>query len=293
MLNSETNQRALTPRGDGSHDMQPRLPEPESRRRAHAGDERLSDQKRKKGTGPLQQRTFSNIPVEAWMPRERYSRRYSPYRVMPRSMALSPEAAPQPRWRIELHGNEPVTDPILRLDIAGDTVLGRGSGSDVELTAYNAEMLGVSRRHALLRPTANHLYLIDLNSTNGTLHNATPVTSGIARPLEDNDVITLGKLIFTVKVLGYISPEDVDDEYSVSSPGVQSPTAHPFGPYYEDPPTRGNPEPPAPSRAHSPLDQTRTDHNLPDHIRKAAGARETLRLSDQVGSVFRRWFGRG
>src|SRR6185436_11087758 len=60
---------------------------------------------------------------------------------------------------------------------------------------------GVSRRHALLRPTANHLYIIDLGSTNGTLHNGLPLGPGIARSLKNSDTVTLGRLSFTIRII--------------------------------------------------------------------------------------------
>lgn len=107
------------------------------------------------------------------------------------------------RWRIELHDLGSGSTP-LGLEIVGDTVLGRGKTGaaipDLDLDEYRAFDLGVSRRHALLRPTKNRLYLIDLGSTNGTLLNATPLGQGVARAISDNDTVTLGNLSFTIRV---------------------------------------------------------------------------------------------
>jgi pSer/pThr/pTyr-binding forkhead associated (FHA) protein len=109
-----------------------------------------------------------------------------------------------PRWRIEFHGLGPSTIP-LGFDIVGDTVLGRGSDSaalpDLDFDAYGASDRGVSRRHAVLRPSKNRLYLIDLGSTNGTLCNAVRITNGQAKALSHNDTITLGTLTFEVKTI--------------------------------------------------------------------------------------------
>jgi pSer/pThr/pTyr-binding forkhead associated (FHA) protein len=108
------------------------------------------------------------------------------------------------RWRIELHGLTRDMGPI-GLDIMGDVVIGRGSTGedlpDLDLEPYGAFEQGVSRRHAMLRPSRNSLYLIDLNSTNGTWHNALRLGSGITRALAHNDSITLGRLTFTIKVV--------------------------------------------------------------------------------------------
>src|SRR5687768_10772709 len=130
------------------------------------------------------------------------------YRVVPQKM--EDEAARNPlllRWRIELQGLGPNVGP-LGLDVCGDVVLGRaatgavtGAGSEIDfdLTPYNAAERCVSRRHAMLRPSANKLYLIDLESTNGTRCNSV-VVSG-ARALAHNDTISLGNLTFQVKII--------------------------------------------------------------------------------------------
>ena len=91
------------------------------------------------------------------------------------------------------------------VDIVGDMVIGRGAGGpkspDLDLDTYGAVEHGVSRRHALLRPTRNRLYIIDLDSTNGTMLNAAPLGGGVARSLQDNDSLTLGNFTFTLKII--------------------------------------------------------------------------------------------
>src|SRR5205814_9033262 len=111
------------------------------------------------------------------------------YSEVPAKAANQP-TKPENRWRVELHGLSREHGP-LGLDILGDVVLGRGlSGDevpDLDMKPFGAFELGVSRRHAMLRPSRNALYLIDLNSTNGTWHNALRVGSGITRALAHND----------------------------------------------------------------------------------------------------------
>jgi pSer/pThr/pTyr-binding forkhead associated (FHA) protein len=126
------------------------------------------------------------------------------YRKLPLSLTGAPIPENTPRWRIELDGLGPGVEPM-GLDILGDAVIGRGrvgnQPADLDLDQYGGLEQGVSRRHALLRPTANHLYVIDLGSTNGSMHNGLPLGPGIARSLKHNDTVTLGRMSFTVKVI--------------------------------------------------------------------------------------------
>lgn len=126
------------------------------------------------------------------------------FKRLPVSMSTSELPPETPRWRVELIGLAPTVEPM-GLEIVGDTVIGRGrvgtEPADLDLDMYGALEKGVSRRHGLFRPTANHLYIIDLGSTNGTLHNGIPLGPGVARALKHNDTITLGRFSFTIKIV--------------------------------------------------------------------------------------------
>jgi hypothetical protein len=110
-----------------------------------------------------------------------------------------------PLWRIELHELGSSSQPPLGIELAGDVVIGLdrqdGSAPDLNLMDYSGLMHGISRRHALLRPTQNRLYLVDLDSTNGTMHNALPIIAGHAPELRHGDIITLGSLSFTLRIV--------------------------------------------------------------------------------------------
>jgi hypothetical protein len=127
-------------------------------------------------------------------------------------------------WRIELHDLAPGVDPI-GFAIAGDTVIGRGASSDIDLEPYSGHKAGVSRRHVLLRPAGNRLYIIDLGSTNGTMINSIVLTRSQARLLESDDLITLGKFSFTVKLVNLVDivlepePLDSSDETAILDVG--------------------------------------------------------------------------
>jgi len=110
-----------------------------------------------------------------------------------------------PVWRILLKfsGKEPRV--LAGLDVYNDVVLGRGTGEpdspDIDLTNLNAMSDGVSRRHALLRPTQHRLYLIDLGSTNGTFVNAIPVSKGMAQTLRSSDSVSFGGLSCIIEIV--------------------------------------------------------------------------------------------
>jgi hypothetical protein len=117
-----------------------------------------------------------------------------------------------PRWRIELHDLGSLKEP-LGYDILGDTVLGRhipkgGSTPDMDFSPFDSGEKGISRRHAMLRPTRNNLYLLDLGSTNGTQRNAFPLGPGHAQALQHGDVISLGRLTFTIKIIARPTPPE-------------------------------------------------------------------------------------
>ena len=108
-------------------------------------------------------------------------------------------------WRVLIKFGLPTPPITVGLDIHGDVVLGRDAESphnpDIDLSNLDAQKLGVSRRHALLRPTRNKLFLIDLESTNGSYVNAIPVGRGMAQTLKHGDTIALAGLSFSIEIV--------------------------------------------------------------------------------------------
>lgn len=106
-------------------------------------------------------------------------------------------------WRFILVSSNPKHRP-LGLEIYDDVVVGRatlGSNIGLNLAPYDAEMMGVSRRHAMFRPGKYSLFLIDLGSKNGTFCNAVRLGPGTAHRLTENDVITFSKVHFRVQMV--------------------------------------------------------------------------------------------
>ncbi len=151
---------------------------------------------------PAEQRVI--IPTPARLPFGTKVGAAEQYIILPLSMAGVDIPSNTPHWRIELHGLASGA-PALGVDIVGDTVIGRNAdnllSADLDLSPYGALERGVSRRHALLRPTQNSLYLLDLGSTNGTMHNAVPLGAGVTRALKHNDTLTFGRITCTIKII--------------------------------------------------------------------------------------------
>lgn len=110
-----------------------------------------------------------------------------------------------PAWRVvfQLPGPPPRE---VGLDIWRVTVMGRTDPMsafrpDLDWGAYGAMRHGVSRRHALIRPGERTLYIIDQNSTNGTWVNGQRLLPGQDYPLSDGDVIELGALRMTLRIV--------------------------------------------------------------------------------------------
>ncbi len=114
-----------------------------------------------------------------------------------------PQSAPvngKAQWRVRL---DVTFDSHLQvgLDIYSEVILGRGQEGhafDPIFRSLNIDQMGLSRRHAAIRPTDTHLYLVDLGSTNGTGINGTTIGVNTPYALNHGDLIRLGRLEFTI-----------------------------------------------------------------------------------------------
>ena len=108
----------------------------------------------------------------------------------------------QPVWRVRFLLSADKQQSF-GLEINDEVHLGRGKNEKdlVDLTPYDAETLGVSRRHIALRPTASNLFVLDLGSTNGTRRNGRSIGMNTPYSLADGDILTLGNLQLTVQIV--------------------------------------------------------------------------------------------
>jgi hypothetical protein len=91
----------------------------------------------------------------------------------------------------------------LVVNITDQLVLGRfdvetKQAPDVGLDDYNAQELGVSRRHAAILVEDNALKVMDLGSANATYMNGQKLVAHQARILRDGDELRLGRLVMRV-----------------------------------------------------------------------------------------------
>ena len=70
-----------------------------------------------------------------------------------------------------------------------------GVTPQLDLTAFAAYQMGISRHHALLLLHAQHLYLQDLDSRNGTYLNDVRLNADQPQQLFPGDRIRLGRMI--------------------------------------------------------------------------------------------------
>ncbi len=127
------------------------------------------------------------------------------YQIVPRDPSRRKELAPDEKpWRL-LVTPTGISSPPLSLELRGDVVIGCDTEADdaldVNLNEWQGYQRGVSRRHVMLRPGRNKLFIMDLRSTNGTHINGLPLGVGWAYALKDGDLITLGRLHMRVRIM--------------------------------------------------------------------------------------------
>lgn len=115
----------------------------------------------------------------------------------------APAAVPQTRSWATLHMLD--TGQVLPLTERNEFTLGRITEGqpimpDIDLAPYQAYASGVSRLHAVLKREGNHVFIMDLGSSNGTFVNGKRLTPNVDQALANGDVIALGKLKIQVLI---------------------------------------------------------------------------------------------
>lgn len=133
---------------------------------------------------------------------------------VPSHFKLLPEGSSGALYHIVLAAKS-MRGVSLGLAVGGDVIIGRKQDADIpldlDLSPYVTGQHGISRQHALLRPSSSKLYLLDLESTNGTRINGTEVYPSRAVPLRERDVITFGTFSIVVVMLSRRASNHADD----------------------------------------------------------------------------------
>jgi hypothetical protein len=120
---------------------------------------------------------------------------------------LSQGKAAETPWQVLFQTINFPGPEYIGLDILGSAVIGRadpedGTQPDLDLSPFEAQIHGVSRRHAVLAPTDDGLCLIDLDSTNGTWLNSRYLHPGQKYRLRSGDTVEFGSLKLMIRVIG-------------------------------------------------------------------------------------------
>lgn len=110
-------------------------------------------------------------------------------------------------WVIELRIAQLSESLKIRMDnrlIIGRSDKKQEAAPDVDLGPYDAEEQGVSRRHLSIHSENDLLMVTDLKSGNGSLLNGARMEPSRPYPLRSGDVLHLGRLQLTVRIL--VSP---------------------------------------------------------------------------------------
>lgn len=127
---------------------------------------------------------------------------------------------PQLRWGTAYFGDRSllrirIRDTADQLEVAFDSelVLGRAVDDvrpEVDLSPYNAQHMGVSRRHAKLSRESATVMVQDLGSVNGTFLNGQKLLPYQPRVLRNEDELILGRLVLRVSFTR--APRDIKAE---------------------------------------------------------------------------------
>ncbi len=107
-------------------------------------------------------------------------------------------------WRIALV--LPRMQVKLIVDLVSACVIGRYDPQtnllpDIDLAPFEAEALGVSRQHLLIKLEGESVVVIDNDSSNGTFLNGKRLKAGASYPVRHADKLVLGALELQIELL--------------------------------------------------------------------------------------------
>ena len=92
---------------------------------------------------------------------------------------------------------------LIQVPLKDEIVIGRSAPDepiDIDLNPFNAHLLGVSRKHAIIKPLPTACVLIDLDSTNGTFINGNNLIPRQPYLLKSGDEIQIAGVYLQVSL---------------------------------------------------------------------------------------------
>lgn len=116
------------------------------------------------------------------------------------------------------------TPHLIKVPITSQMLMGRpdpedGISPEIDLSAYGAQILGVSRRHAMITARNHRISVQDLGSPNGTYINDSALTPDREYRLHNGDQLRLGRLKLQVHfVVEPVSTGDLKENDVLEAP---------------------------------------------------------------------------
>ena len=102
-------------------------------------------------------------------------------------------------WRVALTIID--VDVQIVFDFAKSAIIGRAFPGGIDLSAFDALQLGVSRRHAVLSLQENKIVIRDCGSKNGTLLNSKKLKPNVNYILRSGDLVHLARMALRFDLL--------------------------------------------------------------------------------------------
>jgi hypothetical protein len=124
------------------------------------------------------------------------------------SLSDSKSLQPQIRWGTAYFGDQSLlrihirhSGQLVETQFRAECILGRAGGDvvvDVDLTAFGAVEMGVSRQHVKLSRQSSTIMIQDMGSANGTFLNGEKLIPHQMRVLRNEDELCLGRLVLRI-----------------------------------------------------------------------------------------------
>jgi hypothetical protein len=125
----------------------------------------------------------------------------------PYSVGLKPDDMAEPCLTLRVVDSNEIIHLTGRKEFTiGRVAEGQPILPDIDLSAYQAYTLGVSRLHASVKISPQRAVVMDLGSSNGTRVNGQKIVPNVDYLINLGDIVALGKL--KIQIISYQSPKE-------------------------------------------------------------------------------------